>query len=180
MARAACVCPPQVFDFTPDMASFKALVQSTRAFNVTNCDYPEDVMTGLEAVSSGRLSWSTSPQATRVVLHIADAPAHGNAYHDSSIRDCCPSGDKYGRTAGPILAKWRRDVGVQAYHFRHVNPHHLLSDTRPVIKACTASDLYCMCGPCLDTKAGTAAPGHVDRKLAGAAIQDAQTAAASS
>jgi hypothetical protein len=54
-------------------------------------DGPEDVAGGLNAVLD--LSWIAS---TRLVIHIADAPCHGTAYHGGKFRDDYPDGDPLG------------------------------------------------------------------------------------
>ena len=45
-------------------------------------DFPEDVSGGLQKCTD--LSWASR---TRIIVHIADAPAHGEEYHDGSFGD---------------------------------------------------------------------------------------------
>jgi hypothetical protein len=52
-------------------------------------DMAEDVATGLQHVSE--LDWSEAD--VRAVVHIADAPAHGRAFHGAGVSDRYPGGD---------------------------------------------------------------------------------------
>lgn len=55
-------------------------------------DSAEDVAGGLRRVFD--LEWSCS--TLRIVIHIADAPAHGNMFHDRLLSDRYPAGDPDG------------------------------------------------------------------------------------
>jgi hypothetical protein len=55
-------------------------------------DTAEDVAHGLDAAAN--MEWSGA--AVRIVVHIADAPAHGFMYHDITMSDRYPHGDPTG------------------------------------------------------------------------------------
>jgi len=63
-------------------------------------DTPEDIVGGLRQVLA--LDWYGS---TRVVIHIADAPCHGEEYHD--CRDDYPNGDPSGTRPEELLERLR-------------------------------------------------------------------------
>jgi hypothetical protein len=56
-------------------------------------DKAEDVAGALRATT--RLRWEDSD--VRLVFHIADAPAHGYAFHDAHVSDRFPNGDPDGK-----------------------------------------------------------------------------------
>jgi len=56
------------------------------------CKRPVQVAGGLHKCLG--LSWA--PHSTKIILHVADAPAHGAMYHDVLISDKYPRGDKHG------------------------------------------------------------------------------------
>src|SRR5581483_7522522 len=62
-------------------------------------DEPEDVLGGLNAAISD-LNWC---HATRVLLHVGDAPPHGRRF--TSLYDSYPDGDPHGLTAERVLGK---------------------------------------------------------------------------
>ncbi|KAG5178705.1 hypothetical protein JKP88DRAFT_247974 [Tribonema minus] len=47
------------------------------------------------------LNWGCNDAATRLLIHIADAPCHGTSYH--SMADSHPSGAPYGQCAADLL-----------------------------------------------------------------------------
>lgn len=55
-------------------------------------DIAEDVAGGL--VQASELSWSDAD--VRMIVHIADAPAHGQRFHDADVSDRFPGGDPDG------------------------------------------------------------------------------------
>ncbi|KAG2489220.1 hypothetical protein HYH03_012242 [Edaphochlamys debaryana] len=84
-------------------------------------DDAEDVFSGLEAAAA--LSWRS---ANRLLVHIADAPMHGQRYHTFDCtanpkRDAYPEGDKNGRSGADILDRLRRGACVTKYYFAHLN-----------------------------------------------------------
>merc|ERR1711970_1327783 len=85
------VCP-----FTSSVQEFRDFVCRVGAWGCGG-DVPEDVLGGLEAASS--LEWGTGGAATRVLIHIGDAPCHGHHYQDRDVfqcRDNYPEGDPTG------------------------------------------------------------------------------------
>lgn len=62
-------------------------------------DAAEDVAGALDHVS--RLTWG--PSNVRMMFHIADAPAHGLAYHAIQVSDRFPEGDPEGKNIDEIL-----------------------------------------------------------------------------
>lgn len=80
----------QVFPFTSDVASIEARLNGVRASG--GADTAEDVASGLLAVLA--LDWHGD---TRLLFHVADAPAHGLDFHEISVGDSYPRGDKHGR-----------------------------------------------------------------------------------
>ena len=55
-------------------------------------DTPEDVISGIEELQ--KLNWRE--YATKVIIHVADAPCHGSKYHDE--HDSYGGGDYKGRS----------------------------------------------------------------------------------
>lgn len=92
------VCP-----FTTSVESFRDFVGRVGAFGCGG-DIPEDVLGGLQQTLN--LEWGIGGAATRVLIHIGDAPCHGTSYHDSSVfrhRDNYPQGDPNGLQASSLL-----------------------------------------------------------------------------
>ena len=85
-----------VFEFSTDVEAFKAFVGAQAATG--GGDAPEDVFGALNVVSN--LNWNS---ALRMLYHIADAPCHGNDFHDPSMDDSHPSGDPLGLSADVLL-----------------------------------------------------------------------------
>ena len=65
----------EVLPFTSDIAAFKAFVGGIAMY--WSRDLAEDVFTGLQAVQS--LTWQAG---SRVLVHVGDAPCHGQAFHE--------------------------------------------------------------------------------------------------
>lgn len=65
----------QTLPFTADLAAFKTIVGSIAATG--GGDAAEDVFSGLQAVA--QLDWQAG---SRVLVHVADCPCHGFAYHN--------------------------------------------------------------------------------------------------
>ena len=107
--------PPQL-DFTQDVQQFQNLLDTVVAGG--GGDAAEDVFSGLQAAS--RLSWSSS---NRILVHVADCPCHGAAYHDSSIGDDYPGGDKYGRQGAVLLQQLAEGCRLDAYLFCHLTQY---------------------------------------------------------
>ena len=74
-------------------------------------DDAEDVCSALIRVH--RLSWDGAD--VQMVVHIADAPAHGIHYHDPSISDRFPEGDPSGYDPSEFIH--RMSVGGMHYTF---------------------------------------------------------------
>lgn len=62
-------------------------------------DTPEDIAGAMDKVLG--LDWRGV--STRVIVHIADAPAHGRLYHDDSMDDNHPDGDPEGRDLDKLV-----------------------------------------------------------------------------
>uniref|UniRef100_A0A0G4GXY8 Alpha-type protein kinase domain-containing protein n=1 Tax=Chromera velia CCMP2878 TaxID=1169474 RepID=A0A0G4GXY8_9ALVE len=79
------------FDFSEDIEKFKDFVGKVQTF--WGGDYAEDVSGGVHACTE--LDWSND---TAIVIHIGDAPCHGQRFHtmgkqgDTYYRDGCPRG----------------------------------------------------------------------------------------
>lgn len=58
------------------MADLHNFIARSNAFSGQPCDFPEDVAGGLKKALS--LTWKGD---TRIIIHIADAPAHGSEYN---------------------------------------------------------------------------------------------------
>lgn len=99
--KLACVCyrdigdenPFVVLPFTTDLHSVQNSLRNTRA--VGGDDTAEDIAGALEQVLN--LQWCVDPNASRVVLWVADAPAHGTKYHSATVGDRFPKGDPQNR-----------------------------------------------------------------------------------
>lgn len=99
--KLACVCyrdigdenPFVVVPFTTDLTSVQNTLRNTKA--VGGNDTAEDIAGALEQVLN--LHWSLDPNASRVVLWVADAPAHGTKYHSPTVGDRFPKGDPQNR-----------------------------------------------------------------------------------
>jgi hypothetical protein len=93
-----------VLDFTTDLNAFKAHVEAQPATG--GGDEAEDVFGGLDAAI--RLTWTS---ASKIIVHVADAPCHGLAFHDG-CGDNYPGGHPNGLTAESLLeALMRAGVG---------------------------------------------------------------------
>mmetsp|Transcript_41651 Transcript_41651/g.118799 ORF Transcript_41651/g.118799 Transcript_41651/m.118799 type:complete len:1081 (-) Transcript_41651:19-3261(-) len=104
----------EVLPFTTNPEEFKGFVAGISASG--GGDEPEDVHGGLDTALG--LEWSIGGAATRVLIHICDAPCHGTRYH--SIRgDSYPQGDPHGLTS-PDLLRRMKDTGLQ-YVFGRIN-----------------------------------------------------------
>jgi hypothetical protein len=80
-----------VIDFTEDIEGVTQIIRTLKAEG--GDDAAEDVAGGLQKLIG--LSWSAAADV-RQVLFVADAPAHGTQYHDISISDEYPEGDRTG------------------------------------------------------------------------------------
>lgn len=76
-------------NFTRDVKAFERYVGKIRAEG--GDDFPEDVFGGLHHALF-KLDWGTSKN-TNILIHIADAPCHGDRYHDYAEYDAYPKGD---------------------------------------------------------------------------------------
>ena len=112
----------ETLDFTTDIERFKCFLDRLSAEG--GLDEAEDVMTGLE--QAARLNWAS---ASRLIVHIADAPCHGRMYHGHlHIGDDYPNGDKYGRTSKHLFQTLKNVCGVNSFKFIHLN-----STTKPMV-----------------------------------------------
>jgi hypothetical protein len=71
---------PEVLDFVEQSSVAREFLDRLKAYG--GGDAPEDVVGGLDKAL--RLSWSEDLKEgqVRLIVHITDAPAHGQAYHD--------------------------------------------------------------------------------------------------
>lgn len=79
-------------------------------------DIAEDVAHGLFHVVDQ--DWSNSD--VRIVFHVADAPAHGNAFHDVTVSDRFPRGDPNGLDPRDFVEK----LSFLDVHYTFVKIHH--------------------------------------------------------
>ncbi|XP_019852957.1 PREDICTED: alpha-protein kinase vwkA-like [Amphimedon queenslandica] len=99
-------------DFTQSLSQFHTFVDPIKASG--GKDTPEDIMGALK-VTLSNLSWR--PSATKVLMHIADAPCHGTQYHSGD--DDYPNGDPAGITHESMMAKVvHHDI---QYWFAYIN-----------------------------------------------------------
>jgi len=109
----------ELLPFTTSVDRFHAFVAQVRAKGGGG-DGPEDVHGAIEQAC--RLDWSAGGAATRVLVHIADHPAHGRHWNDSP-RDSYPDGDPYGLDLHDMMLKLQA-MQVQ-YIFGHITHHTL-------------------------------------------------------
>ena len=134
-------------DFTENVQSFQGVLDTVKPQYHSRPDPAEDVFSGLEAVA--RLSWIS---ANRVVVHIADAPCHGEEFHDLGPKnDHYLSGDKLGRDAAELLRQLAEDCKLDTYMFCHLTEwtqkmvdrfKDLLGECPPA--PCASSSLQCI------------------------------------
>eukprot|EP00927_Polykrikos_kofoidii_P000222 TRINITY_DN10091_c0_g1_i2.p1 TRINITY_DN10091_c0_g1~~TRINITY_DN10091_c0_g1_i2.p1 ORF type:complete len:988 (-),score=138.44 TRINITY_DN10091_c0_g1_i2:73-3036(-) len=105
------------FPFSSSVDDFKNFVAAIRATGGGG-DGPEDVHGGLETVCG--LDWAVGGAATKVLIHIADFPAHGREYNDCP-GDSYPNGDPRGLEL-PTLVQRLQSLSVQ-YTFGHITDH---------------------------------------------------------
>mmetsp|Transcript_159834 Transcript_159834/g.298018 ORF Transcript_159834/g.298018 Transcript_159834/m.298018 type:complete len:1108 (-) Transcript_159834:131-3454(-) len=109
----------EVLPFTTSVQDFQQFVGRVGAFGCGG-DIPEDVLGGLDEVL--KLDWDVGGAATRALIHIGDAPCHGEYYQDRSTfryKDNYPQGDPFGLQA-PMLLQSLRARDVQ-YIFGRIN-----------------------------------------------------------
>ncbi|KAF0522601.1 kinase-like protein [Gigaspora margarita] len=110
----------QTFDFTNSLEKFKTYI-TDKVKAISNNDTTEDVLGGLNAAIT-EMTWSN---ATRVLIHIGDAPPHGRRFDrfaDSRLYhyyDNYPDGDPYGLTAESVLNKMQSKNIL--YYFGKIN-----------------------------------------------------------
>ncbi|KAF0426412.1 kinase-like protein [Gigaspora margarita] len=102
----------QIFDFTNSYEKFKTYITS-KVTAKGGDDIPEDVLGGLNAAIT-RMTWSN---ATRILIHIGDAPPHGRNY--TRDYDKYPKGDPKGLTAKRVLRRMQSNKIL--YHFGKIN-----------------------------------------------------------
>ncbi|CAG8463713.1 6459_t:CDS:1, partial [Racocetra persica] len=102
----------QIFDFTNSLEKFQTYI-TNKVKTIVNNDKPEDVLGGLDAAIT-QMTWSN---ATRVLIHIGDAPPHGRRF--TNLYDEYPNGDPNGLTAESVLMKCRSKNIL--YYFGKIN-----------------------------------------------------------
>jgi hypothetical protein len=103
----------EMMPFTNDVKQFKAFVAKIEAAG--GDDAAEDVAGGLS--KANQLNWNAAGKgATKILIHIADAPAHGRDYHEDSV------GDSHASSATDPIEPLRKlqQQGVQ-YIFGKIN-----------------------------------------------------------
>ncbi|KAF0412372.1 kinase-like protein [Gigaspora margarita] len=80
---------------------------------IHNYDDPEDVLGGLNAAIT-EMTWNN---ATRILIHIGDAPPHGRRF--TNLRDNYPNGDPKSLTAESVLKKMK--LKKILYYFGKIN-----------------------------------------------------------
>ncbi|KAF0424728.1 kinase-like protein [Gigaspora margarita] len=98
-------------------------------------DGPEDVLGGLDAAIS-QMSWS---RATRVILHIGDAPPHGRQF--TSMYDNYPEGDPNGLTAENVMKKMQSSKILYFFGKITNNTEKMLNVFRGIIGQFSEFDL---------------------------------------
>ncbi|KAF0541053.1 kinase-like protein [Gigaspora margarita] len=102
----------QIFDFNNSLEKFKTYI-TNKVTAISNNDEPEDVLGGLNAAIT-EMTWSN---ATRILIHIGDAPPHGRRFTD--LYDYYPIGDPNGLTAESVLKKMK--IKKILYYFGKIN-----------------------------------------------------------
>ncbi|GIQ84001.1 anaphase-promoting complex subunit 11 [Kipferlia bialata] len=86
-----------VLNFTRDLAAFEAFVGAIKCH--WGRDVPEDVMGGIRLVS--QLPFRTG--SSRMLIHIGDAPPHGEEFNSMGVHDDFSDGDPNGLTASAAM-----------------------------------------------------------------------------
>lgn len=102
-----------VMRFTNSVAEFVSMVSNQNAKG--GGDDAEDVLGGLHVVRG--LDWQSE---TRIVYHIADAPAHGREFHGADISDDYKDGDPNGLSATDVLRSLQGQNVI--YYFGKIKP----------------------------------------------------------
>ncbi|CAG8638746.1 31736_t:CDS:1, partial [Racocetra persica] len=104
----------QIFDFTNSLKKFESYI-TNKVMAKGGGDTPEDVLGGLDAAIN-MMTWSN---ATRILIHIGDAPPHGRRFTEGTNilnkHDSYPNGDPYGLTAESVLKEMQSKNIL--YHF---------------------------------------------------------------
>jgi len=107
----------EILPFTTNVQEFQAFVAVVRAKGGGG-DGPEDVHGAVQQACG--LDWTAGDAATRVLIHIADHPAHGSHWNDSP-RDRYPNGDPEGLDLTSLMQQLQQ-LDVQ-YVFGHITDH---------------------------------------------------------
>ncbi len=109
-----------ILGFGDSISSFEMFVSGVSA--IGGADTCEDVFGGIhEAI---KLDWQNE---TRVVIHFADAPCHGNEFHGGECDDHYPNGDPNGLQIHSLLGSMQ--LKRIQYYFVHLN-----SSTRQMVQ----------------------------------------------
>ena len=101
-----------------DMANLKTFIEGVKAFSGRGCDFAEDVAGGLKKALS--LTWKGE---TRIIIHIADAPAHGSEYNGGC-------NDKYPGPQDPDRMLPPQDSNHGCLSSRHPHASRPTADSR--------------------------------------------------
>jgi serine/threonine-protein phosphatase PP1 catalytic subunit len=109
----------EILPFTTSVEQFRQFVGGVTAWGCGG-DVPEDVLGGLDQVL--KFDWGVGGAATRVLIHIGDAPCHGAHYQDRGTfrhKDNYPIGDPFGLQS-PVLLRRLQEKDVQ-FIFGRIN-----------------------------------------------------------
>mmetsp|Transcript_9844 Transcript_9844/g.20890 ORF Transcript_9844/g.20890 Transcript_9844/m.20890 type:complete len:1184 (+) Transcript_9844:71-3622(+) len=112
-------CSPvrfEILPFTTAVDEFRNFLAGVGVMN--GGDFPEDVLGGLNQAL--QLEWGVGGAATRVLIHIGDAPCHGKRYHRLGSEHY-PNGDPYGLEP-VMLLRALQELDVQ-YVFGRITQH---------------------------------------------------------
>lgn len=111
--------------FTRDVQVFESFLGALEAKG--GGDPAEDVISGLQKACT--LEWAS---VARLLVHFADAPCHGDAYHTPRVYDKYPQGDREGRKTQTWLRALAHVCRVHTYQFMHLNQttHKMLETFR--------------------------------------------------
>ncbi|KAI6237598.1 hypothetical protein M3Y95_00282200 [Aphelenchoides besseyi] len=106
----------QSMPFTTSVETFRKFLGGLKAFG--GGDTPEDLSVIGGLVRASKLDWNSEDETVRILFHIADAPCHGNEYHDLKD-DLYPRGDPNNITPG--MAFHRLRIKKIDYYFGHID-----------------------------------------------------------
>ena len=103
------------FKAEAELGEVTMTIANAKCMSGSRPDFPEDVAGGLKGCT--KLAWGSK---TRVLVHIADAPAHGEEYHEPGMHD------DYGGRQDPDPAEMIAYLGNTKrvnYYFVRITQH---------------------------------------------------------